>query len=153
MNKKIGILILILAIVAVGGFVFKDKIVNIINNNKKLEVATDPTFPEVMGKMVAGFPEVPTYPGATLVASAKTNAEGEPDLGYRAKWETTDSVPQIMKWYEVELPKNGWKYTAPDDKKSEGEQVAKISKGDYSGYVAGEMEGDKIEIVIDLRVD
>ena len=123
----------------------------------KLEVATDPSFTEVKDKLIEGFPEFPVYPGATLEASAKVNSEGQTDMGYRVKWETHDPVPKIARWYERELAKAGWKVTPSSDPQSEGEQVIKIEKDigskEFSGYVAPEMEGDEVEIIVDLRLD
>lgn len=157
MNKKLLLpIVLVLAVVVFAAYMFMKKGLPVMNKGEEAkvsEVATDPSFPEVMGKLIEGFPELPVYPGATLVASAKTNPDGVADLGYRAKWDTKDSVVQVMNWYETEMPKAGWEYTAPDDKTADGEQVARISKGDYTGYVAAEIEGDAIEIVVDLRKD
>ena len=95
---------------------------------------------------------MPVYPDATLVASAKTNPADQPDTGYRAKWITNDEVKKIMKWYESELPKAGWSYELPNDPQSEGEQVAEISKGDFKGYIASEIEEGNNEIVVDVRL-
>ena len=120
-------------------------------NIPKLEVATDPSFPEIKGELIGGFPELPVYPEATLVASAQTNPAGQPPQGYRAKWVTKDPVIKVMNWYEAELPKAGWHYTSPNDQQSEGEQVAEISKGDFKGYIAAEIEEENIEIVVDVR--
>ena len=121
-------------------------------NIPKLEVATDPGFPEVKGQVISGFPDFPVYPGAALIASAKTNRADQPDTGYRAKWGTQDSVIAVMKWYQAQLPKSGWQYTPPNDPQSEGEQVAEISKGDFKGYIASEIEEGNNEIVVDVRL-
>jgi hypothetical protein len=156
MTKKQNILIIsILGFVIISLAIFaKSGMSNrFFGSQKHLEAATDPAFPEQIGKLMDGFPEFPVYPQAKLVASAKTNPANEPDLGYRAKWDTQASVIDVMAWYETELPKSGWSYEAPDDKASSGEQVAKISKGDLTGYVAAEIEGNVVEIVVDLRKD
>lgn len=156
MKKIITIILVLTILVALGAFMYMRKGQLFINNSGEAEtkmVATDPAFPEVEGKLIEGFPDMPVYPGAKLVASAKVNPADVADLGYRTRWDTKDGVIQVMQWYETELPKNGWEYEVPDDQASNGEQVAKITKEGYVGYVAAEMEGDHIEIVVDLRKD
>jgi hypothetical protein len=123
----------------------------------KMEVATDPNFKEVEGQLVDGFPAFPVYPGATLEASSTVNREDQVIQGYRALWISHDAIPKIARWYETELRKAGWQVTPNDDPNSDGEQVIKIARDsndvEYTGYVAPEMEGDRIEIVVDLRMD
>ncbi|OGY25918.1 MAG: hypothetical protein A2Z11_02045 [Candidatus Woykebacteria bacterium RBG_16_43_9] len=119
---------------------------------QKLEVATDPNFPEVKGKLISGFPQFPVYPGATLVASAKTNRVNQPDTGYRAKWETKDAVIKVMRWYQDQLPKSGWKYEVPNDPTAAGEQVAQIKKSGFEGFVEAESEQKGAEIVVEVRI-
>ncbi len=119
---------------------------------RQLQVATDPNFPEIKGQLMPGFPQFPIYPGATLEASAKTNPEGQPDTGYRAKWVTEGNVPTVMKWYQNELPKNDWQFDPPKDMNNTGEQVAKIAKGNLSGNIVIEAgQGSKSEIVVEVR--
>ena len=117
-----------------------------------LEVATDPNFPEVEGKLIAGFPTFPVYPGATLIASAKTNRADQPDTGYRAKWETKDAVIKVMRWYQDQLPKSGWKYEVPNDPNAAGEQVAEIKKGNLAGFINSDLETGTNEIVVEIRI-
>lgn len=121
------------------------------------KIKTDPGFYEIKGQIMQGFPEdFPVYPGAVLQGSATVNTSDVPAQGYRVKW-TLDlgdsSVPEIMNWYERELPSAGWNYTPPDDPESVGEQVAVISKDDLVGYIAAEIEDNIIEIIVDLRVE
>ena len=121
-------------------------------NIPKLEVATDPGFPEVKGQVISGFPDFPVYPGATLVASAKTNRADQPDTGYRVKWEAQDSVIPVMNWYQDELSKNGWTYEVPNDPDATGEQVAQIKKAGWEGFVESELEDGATEIVVEVRI-
>ncbi len=116
------------------------------------EVATDPSFTEVKGQLIPGFPELPVYPGASIVASAKTNPEIKLDIGYRAKWKASDPVLKVMKWYLEELPKYGWNVEPPNDPNATGEQVASIAKEDLKGYleVASESEAET-EIWVEVR--
>ena len=132
---------------------FSPQFQHVVNQivEQKPEVATDPSFPEIKGELIGGFPDFPVYPGATLIASAQTNPAGQPPQGYRAKWVTHDPVIKVMNWYEDDLPIAGWQYTPPNDQQSEGEQVAEISKGDLKGYIAAEIEEENIEIVVDVR--
>ncbi len=117
------------------------------------KVATDVNFDEQLGQLFPGFPAVPVYPEAELKGSAKTNTNTEPDQGFHVVWEYhgTAIVPEIMKWYETELPKMGWEYFPPDDPTSITEQVAQISNDTFVGYMAGEVEHGEIEIIIDVR--
>ena len=122
-------------------------------NLSKLEVATDPSFPEVKGKLISGFPDFPVYPGATLVASAKTNRADQLDTGYRVKWAVqVDAVPNVMEWYQDELSKNGWTYEVPNDPNATGEQVAQIKKSGWEGFVESELEDGATEIVVEVRI-
>lgn len=148
-----------IVLVALAWLIFGSKLETIkqpgqnVGEPQKLEVATDPSFPEVKGKLIPGFPEFPVYPGATLKASAKTNRENQPDTGYRAKWVTKDSVPLVVKWSQQELPKNGWKIEALDDPENTGEQVTQISKGNFKGYIGAEAVAQGTEIVVEVRTD
>jgi len=160
MNKKLLLLIVGVSIFVIVALRFNTQMGrNEVRNDtvasaQKLEVSTDPNFPEVKGRIISGFPDFPVYPSATLVASSLINKEGETVQGYRVKWKTNPgNVPEIMQWYQSALQKAGWTFTANDDTQSLGEQVAPISKGDYRGYVAAEMEGDIIEIMVDLRME
>lgn len=173
MNKQLLTLTVILAIVILavaGGMWYKrgmqsgssprfafQELKSDETSSEKKEVATDPSFPEYKGEIVAGFPSFPVYTGATLEASSKVNIEGEPDQGYRVLWISHDEVPKIMRWYETELKAQGWKIVMTDDPTSNGEQVdhisAEINGVEYTGYIAAEVEGNNVEIVADLRLD
>jgi hypothetical protein len=150
MKKTISILIIVVltagAILAYRQF-----------ENNKGQIKTDPTFYEIKGKIIDGFPsDFPVYPGAKLEGSASVNPPTTNDEGYRIKWEiNTESatVPEIMRWYEQELPAAGWEYTPPDDYDSMGEQVARIKQGELEGYIAAEVEDSYTEIIVDVRKD
>ncbi len=159
------ILAAVLVVLIVGGLWFygqgERSFTNFVNKPQqspipKMEVATDPSFKEVKGAIISGFPiDFPVYPGAELEASAKTNTEGMPDRGYRVKWVTHEGVIKVMDWYLAEFKKTGWVITeAPTDPKSPGEQVTHIKKGMFDGYIAAETEGTdgEVEIVADLSL-
>ena len=119
----------------------------------KQQIATDPNFPEVIGKLLPGAPQLPVYPGATLVGSAKTNKAEQTDTGYRIKWKSNADVPMVMSWYEQELPKVGWRIEHSDDPSNAGEQVNKISSANFNGSLGVEAGEDGTEIVVDVRVN
>jgi hypothetical protein len=114
-------------------------------------VATDRAFTEAAGRMVSGVPDVPAYPGATLVGSAEQARAAEAPEGYRIKWTTSASVSTVMQWYAKALPAAGWSYQPPDDAGSPGEQLARIRKDRLDGYVAAEATGGVTEIVVSLQ--
>lgn len=114
-------------------------------------VATDPSFPEVQGRLIEGFPEFPVYSGATLIGSARTSPVDTADTGYRTKWTAKDDVPTVMKWYQAELPKIGWKIELSGDPANTGEQVVQISKGELRGYLGIEAQSTGVEIIVEVR--
>ncbi len=154
MNKNIKYLtIAALILLLVLGVTFKLVTKDRKENPPELLVATDPSFTEYKGQLMSDFPEFPVYTGATLVGSAKVNTDDIADQGYRAKWTTSDPVIKVMKWYQEELIKAGWKFEENNDIVSEAEQIAKISKDELEGYLAAELEDEETEIVVDLRKD
>jgi len=118
----------------------------------KLEVATDPSFPEIKGRVISGFPDFPVYPGAALVASAKTNRADQPDTGYRVKWTVQGEVPIVMKWYQAELPKSSWQIEQSVDPNNPGEQINQISKGNFNGSLLVENDGTVTEIIAEVLI-
>lgn len=57
-----------------------------------------------------GFPQIPVYPGATLLNSSKDPHEA---VFYQASWETDSQPSQIASWYLSETVKNGWNLEYP----------------------------------------
>lgn len=129
------------------------------DSSEALLVATDPMFPEVKGELIDGFPEgFPVYPGAILIASSKTNPDGLPDSGYRARWDILDgsTTTEVLAWYKKELTAAGWDFTDPDDPEGVGELIAKLNhnKKELYGYVAAEIMGESlVELVVNLKKD
>lgn len=112
------------------------------------QVATDPSFRELVGGLIEGIPEFPPYPGATLVGSAERNRLDEQNRGYRIKWTTRDRPARVMAWYEKTLPRHGWKYV-PSYEPDEGDELeAKVAKGAFSGYLEAETEDDGPTVVV-----
>jgi hypothetical protein len=69
---------------------------------------------------------VPTYPGATMTASASSqNAEGDGGAGY---FETNDSLEKVLDYYERELKGEDMQVTrnvfSPDGKNTMGSLAA-----------------------------
>jgi hypothetical protein len=108
-------------------------------------VATDPSFREQPGGLLAGVPDFPTYPNAVLIGSAERNRPGQPNLGYRVKWTTPDAVATVVAWYAQALQQRGWTYRPPTDN-AEAEQTARISKGDLKGQLSVGVEDGRTEI-------
>lgn len=118
------------------------------------EIATDPSFKEVKGSLIPGFPNFPVYADAELKGSATLSADADSSQGYRVIWELNkedSTVPEVMNWYQRELTRDGWKYEAPDDPTSVTEQVAQISKGNFKGYLAAEIEQNELEILVQIN--
>ena len=112
-------------------------------------VAADPSFRELRGALLPDIPELPAYPGATLVGSAERNRPNERKQGHTIKWTTPDPVPKVMAWYQAELPKHGWTYSPPSDGAA-SEQIARIRRGSIQGTIAAEEESGHTEILVVL---
>jgi hypothetical protein len=119
---------------------------------KEPEIATDPSFREVKGALIEGMPAFPAYPDSKLIGSAERNRPNEKNRGYRIKWTTTDSPDEVMAWYQKTLVELGWKYVPPAQEEDEDELIAKISKGEFDGYIESEFEDedDTTEIIVVL---
>ena len=155
MKNKKSLLIILILVFLVGfiGVVTYLKVNNIALPGQSVDkkIATDPNFVEVEGKLIDGFPEIPVYPDAELVGSSKPNGNFEETQGYRAKWYVSGTVMEVMDWYIEELSMKGWTIVSPNDSTAVGEQVTDISNNEFKGYLAVEVDDEKIEIVVDLR--
>ena len=121
------------------------------DQSAETRVATDRSFSEASGRVLPEIPEIPSYPGATLIGSARQARAAEPAEGYRIKWTTSDNVEAVMQWYAKSLPAAGWKYQTPEDAGSPVEQLARIQKDYMDGYVAAEATGGVTEIIVSLQ--
>ena len=113
------------------------------------KVATDPSYRELLGRIIPGAPEFPPYPGATLVGSAERNKPGEPNEGYVFKWTTPDTAAMVMAWYQKRLPELGWTFVPPSDGATV-EQTANIEKSKIRGTIDVEVDKEVTEIVVTL---
>lgn len=129
----------------------KQSITNTRSEAHSAKIATDPKFEEKEGSLLPGIPLFPTYPGSTLVGSSWIDTDTTNHKGFRIMWNSSDSVPAIMRWYESKFRDLGWNVEMTNDPTSEGEQVSNISKQPYKGYIAAEIEDGTTEIVIDMR--
>jgi hypothetical protein len=114
-------------------------------------VATDPSYKVERGRKVSSLRDIPDYPGSTLVGSADQARAGEPAEGYRAVWNTKESVPAVMEYYRKALVAQGWSYKPAENSASSAEQIAYIKKGHLDGYVSAEAERGETEITVSLQ--
>ncbi len=108
-----------------------------------LLIATDPSFSQLVGKYYAQIPNMPVYPDAVLVGSAKTNPENVKDSGYRVLWKSNASVPEVMKWASEQFSASEWKVDELGDPDNSGEQVMKIENDTFTGTFSAEHESEK----------
>jgi hypothetical protein len=112
------------------------------------QVATDPSFRELLGGLLEGIPDFPAYPGARLVGSAERNRPDERNRGYLVKWTTRDRPARVMAWYEKALPPLGWKYVPSHEGDEEDELEAKVAKAAFVGYLEAETDDDGVTVVV-----
>src|SRR3989344_4071432 len=86
-------------------------------------------------------------PKATLIKSQANTAE---EIVFNAVWESTQSVPEVTKWYLKELQKNGFTLDVPPADPEDGNiQFAKLYKERYIlniSFIKNHKSG-KVEIV------
>lgn len=101
-SKKLIVFVVIIALVVVGFFLYKDKLRPVSPDG-----ALKANYVEVDDGLVDGFPKIPIFPGATIEKSRKID-NGK---GYSALLEIDagkNSVSRITEWYQSELKKGGW---------------------------------------------
>ncbi len=120
------------------------------DNDKRSSITGDPNKVEVKNQLISTFPSFPVYPEAKIVRSAKIGQA--PSRGFEAKWETNESVPQVMSWYLSELKKEGWEIvTPPGDTYTTGEQIAKLSKEQMTVTLDIDQESKNVtEIIVNI---
>lgn len=75
-----------------------------------------------------GFPQIPIYPGTTLLNSSKDPREA---VFYQASWETDSQPSQIAPWYLSETVKNGWYLEYPPANPTSNIQEMQFSNKEY----------------------
>ena len=92
--------------------------------------------------LVPSFPEIPAYPGSTIVNSY-VKSEGD-RLGYEGNWITIDPVFNVMNWFLQQLLTDGWQLIRPPNvprhKRVTGESAA-FEKGNLILNLEIEKEG------------
>lgn len=83
---------------------------------------------EEVGKMLAGAPDFPVYPGADVKKSFRKEKSG--GIEYLLIWEVNAPVVEVMKWYGEVLRTTGWDVEGPDLPQSDDEQNARLTKND-----------------------
>lgn len=107
---------------------------------------------EVKGQLIAGMPNVPMYPDATLHESFKRTL-GEQYV-YTANMTTEASMSDILSFYQTELTNDGWTITAIPENiaKVEDEAGLEASKGDMSLLITLESEDQPTQMAISVFV-
>jgi len=113
--------------------------------------ASEPGKVDLDSELVAGFPEFPVYPDATIINSYK-KTEGA-KVGYEANWKADDTVAQIASWYYEALIDMGWNFEEqPNNFEEYGEQFFLVSKDDLTIYLTVELEPGISETEINVEV-
>lgn len=86
------------------------------------------------GQLVAGFPSVPQYPGATLLSSYR-KVDGT-RAGYEAKWEIDEPIITVVPWFIEEFTEGGWDWTiieAPETFENTEQEI--LVTGDFGNAI------------------
>ena len=103
----------------------------------------------VQGKLIAGFPSFPIYPGAKVVESERLT-EGT-KVGFEAELITNDSVQDSYSYYLRTLKRDGWKIIfASSNSSTAEEQGLGAEKDAVRVYIEFEEENGKTEIEIEF---
>lgn len=111
----------------------------------------EPGKEEVTGELVEGFPELPVYPGATILKSYKKQ-EGE-KVGFEANWEVDVSVDEIMAWYIDALREAGWIFEEEPVVDKTFEQFIIAQKDESRVYLTVEREEEVTEINAEFPIN
>jgi hypothetical protein len=101
------------------------------------------------GKLVAGFPSIPIYPGAVVEESSRV-VEGN-KVGFEAELITDDPVFDVYSFYLDALKRNGWEISfASENSPSAEEQGLGAIKDDLRIYIEFEKDDGSTEIDIEI---
>lgn len=81
------------------------------------------------------FPDIPVYPKAKLSSYYDEEMEGEVVYQFKATWESKDSVPQVMDWYQNVKDDNWIVVTRSSDPGATGAQDAVFEFGIWKVYI------------------
>ena len=111
------------------------------------------TMEKVEEKIVAGMPDIPVYPDATVEESFKRTI-GE-DNEYYVVWVTNASVGEVVSFYETKLSKDSWTITEiPEERNETGDESISATKNNINLIINLERVAttDPTEITLDLFV-
>lgn len=131
---------------------FLKEAVNFVSNTEPQPEVIDQNVIVSTDTVAEPLSDFPVYPGGELIESSQRVISLKTNQDLRAKWKVEGAVPEIMQWYLKAIVAEGWKIDMPpNDPSAKAEQVANISKGNLSGYVAVEDEAGTIEVMIDFK--
>ena len=122
------------------------------NNNNQTEDPNEQFFVRADKAIVGGFPPIPVYPEAELDSSYKKTSNGE--IGYQAKWYTSDGTDIVSQWYVSELENTGWQFEEKTYTTTQNENFFIATKGQNRLYLGIEVEVDdgSTEILVEFPV-
>ncbi|MCZ6642550.1 MAG: hypothetical protein O7F71_13310 [Gammaproteobacteria bacterium] len=97
---------------------------------------------------IAGFPALPAFPGAVFLDSYKKTEGGR--VGFEAKYSVDASVPEVIRFYEVELNNRGWRLESSGGAISRREHSLVARRGNIVAHVIAELEDGVTEVVIEI---
>ena len=110
-------------------------------------VYTNEKVTEDEGKLIAGFPEIPQYPGISVRTSYKKVQDSKTD--YVAVWRFQGEGKTIINWYSKELASDGWKVTGPFIDESEDYLHIEAENNNYKLKIQNtEEDGDETKKIL-----
>jgi hypothetical protein len=114
---------------------------------------TLPVVKQAKGQLVAGFPDLPIFPGARITSTQHAEAVSAPfyqPASYQAYLQSDKSVPEIIGWYTKNLQAAGWKMITPADPSTPSDQSIVMTKNSLTVSINVE-SGSESDISIDIR--
>lgn len=140
------IIIALLIGLAISGFIF-------LRGNSQTSLQSSQNYPKPeptavvvqgMGQIVEGFPDFPSYPGATVTSSQINQATSSTPASYQAYLGSTNSVSDIINWYTQNLQAAGWTIDRPADPVAQpDDQNIVVEKNGQKATVNAELEGNE----------
>jgi len=137
MTKKVNIFLLILVLIFIS-------IVFVQKNKQNVE----PGKTTAKGKLVEGFPQIPTYPGSQILNSYKKEGDGK--IGYEAQYISDRPGKEAIVWYRDELNKQGWSIYDEQIEGIVGEFSFMAEKDQQKVNVFAENEEGETEITVEF---
>ena len=137
MTKRFPVFLLILVLIFIS-------VALLLKNKQNVE----PGKTTAKGKLVEGFPQIPTYPGSQIVNSYKKGSEGK--IGYEVHYSTDQPAKEAIVWYRDELKKLGWLIYEEQIEGIVGEFSLMAQKGQQKVNVFTENEEGETEISVEF---